>query len=94
VTDYTEYPTADPASLKAFNDLHCGFTAPSLETTHGIIRLSSNAPTLFISGVVNSMTHLNQEATPAKDYIGAFNAGVTIAGLLHAINPSTNAAIW
>jgi hypothetical protein len=94
VTDYTEYPTADPESLQKFNDLNSGFTAPSLETTHGIIRLSSNAPTLFISGIVNRMTQLNQEATPAQDYIGGFNAGVTIAALLRAINQSTSAAIW
>jgi hypothetical protein len=31
VTDYTEFPKADPASLKAFDDLHYGFAERSLE---------------------------------------------------------------
>ena len=94
VTNYTEYPTADPASLNAFNNLQSGFIAPSLETTHGIIRLSSNKPTIFISGIVNRMTMLNQEASPAQDYIGAFNAGITIANLLQVILQSTYTGTW
>jgi len=90
ITDYTEYPTADPAALAAFDVLQSGFITPSLETTHGIIRLSSSAPTIFISAIVNRLTMLSKEATPAQDYIGAFNAGITIANLLFLISQSNN----
>jgi hypothetical protein len=94
ITDYTEYATTDPLTLTAFQDLESGFITPSLETTHGIIRLSSNAPTIFISAIVNRIKMVNQEATPAQNYAGAFNAGVTISNLLGTILQSSDTGIW
>jgi len=89
ITDYTQYPVTDPASVNAFNSLQMPFTAPSLETTHGIIRISTGAPTIFVSAIVNRMGKLGMEGTVTQNYAGAFNAGVTLANLLLLLNQTT-----
>lgn len=82
VTNYATYPAADLATTTAFKAV----PAPgvSVETTHGLIRLSAPAgvPVLFVSGIANRVLHYDTEATPLHRYTAAFNMGVVVGDML------------
>ena len=58
----------------------------SMETTHGLIRLTwKDTPFLFVSGLVNRTLLFNVETSPrfyAQNFAAAHNAGITIGYLL------------
>jgi hypothetical protein len=88
VTNYDDYTWADRAALKAFQDTQPKNPIGSVETTHGIIRLQSAAPFIFISGIVDREDSFNMEVTPrgyAQNFVGAHNAGVAAAWLIPRI---------
>lgn len=74
-----------------------GVTNPvaSVETTHGIIRLASNAPFAFISGITDRLNHFSDDVsakdgkgndkTEAQNFAAAFNIGVYLASMLPKI---------
>jgi hypothetical protein len=85
VTNYDDYAWADPAALKAFKRHDDTDPVGSLETTHGLIRLQSEAPFLFISGITNRVGYFNMEVAPrayAQNFVCAHNAGVVATWLL------------
>lgn len=60
----------------------------SNETTHGLIRLQSDAPFLFISGITDTLGSFNAEVAPrpySQNFAAAHNAGVVAAWLLPRI---------
>ena len=89
VTNVKEYAQADRATLDACL-VKCDLAdARSLETTHGLIRVQSEAPFVFISGIVNRMGHFNDEVGPrsyAQNTTAAHNAGVVLAQMIPRIN--------
>lgn len=85
VSDYTEYDKKDLETIDAYsakNDLaHAG----SLETTHGLIRLKSKAPFIFVSGITDRVGYFDSEVNPrtyAQNMVAAHNAGVFVAWML------------
>jgi hypothetical protein len=59
--------------------------ATSLETTHGLIRVTCDALFLFVSGIVNRVGFAGTEMVPrkyAQNFVGAHNARVVLARLL------------
>ena len=91
VTDYTEYAAKDEETLRAFAEAGAGGAPASLETTHGLIRVQSDAPFLFVSGVPNRVGRFDQEVAPneyAQNFAAAHNAGVVVAALIHNIDQS------
>ncbi len=61
----------------------------AVETTHGLIRVSSDAPFLFVSALPNRDGHLADEVHPrpyAQNTAAAHNAGVVVAGMLPRID--------
>lgn len=85
VTNYGTYPAADQATLTAFNAVPSpGAPGVSVETTHGLIRLSAPAgvPVLFVSGIANRVLHYDTEATALHRYTAAFNMGVVVGDML------------
>lgn len=92
ITNYDDYAWADEKALHAFE------ATPevaiekaklgSLETTHGIIRLQSEAPFLFVSGITDRIGHFNEDVGMrpyAQNFSCAHNAGVATAWLIPAI---------
>lgn len=89
VTDYKEYSTKDEETLRAFAESGAGGTPASLETTHGLIRVQSDAPFLFVSGVPNRVGRFDQEVAPneyAQNTAAAHNAGVVVAAMIPNID--------
>lgn len=62
----------------------------SIETTHGLIRLSTpdNAAFAFVSGITDRLGHFSMEVTPQKEaqnFAAALNAGVVVGYMLERI---------
>jgi hypothetical protein len=88
ITNYNDYVWADPTALKDCLAQNPTYPVGSVETTHGLIRSMSDAPFLFLSGIVNRLGYLNQEQAPrsiAQNFTAAHNAGVALAWLLPLI---------
>jgi hypothetical protein len=74
--------------VKAYSTLGVFDYPVSLETTHGLIRLSSNpAPFIFVSGITDSFLHFDEQVgTPAlanaQNFAAAYNAGITVRYML------------
>lgn len=89
VTNPDNYVWADPAALASFSAVAPKRTVGSVETTHGVIRLSIPSPNfLFVSGIANRLGYFNSELSPrsyAQNFAASHNAGVTVAWLLPRI---------
>jgi hypothetical protein len=90
VTDPSEYITKDPETVTAFSVLHHpSAVAASVDTTHGVVRSSTNCPFLFISPIVNRLTKFDEETLPnlfAQTTAACLNAGVVLAWLLAGVD--------
>lgn len=93
VVDYTTYNVADQATLTAFAALGALTAQPtvSVETTHGLIRLTAPAgvPALFVSGIANRVLNYVAEATRPHRYLAAFNTGVVLGDMMLALAADT-----
>ena len=89
VTDYAEYEETDLATLDTFLAKYPQRNAKSLETTHGLIRASSSAPFIFVSGITDRVGFFADEVGPrsyAQNSVAAHNAGVAVAWMLPNID--------
>jgi hypothetical protein len=90
VTDPKEYADADKVALDTHVAKGGDVTEPrSVETTHGLIRVQSDAPFLFVSGIANRALAAASELLPkkyAQDTVAASNAGVAFAWMLPQID--------
>ncbi|MBS1629333.1 MAG: hypothetical protein JST27_04660 [Bacteroidetes bacterium] len=82
ITDYGEYAWVDAESVNAFRAVNQKLPIGSLETTHGVIRLSSLAPCIFVSAITDREGHFELEVNPGQNYVSSFNAGVVLAQML------------
>ena len=92
ITNYDDYAWADEEALHAFKEVCKEHREKppigSVETTHGIIRLQSETPFIFISGITDRIGHFNMEVGPrpyAQNFACAHNAGVVTAWLIPRI---------
>lgn len=89
VTNYKEYSQTDEATLNAYNRTNDPTAAKSLETTHGLIRVQSDAPFMFISGITDRVGHFDDEVGVrpyAQNTASSHNAGVVLAWMLPRID--------
>ena len=88
ITDYREYTIKDVEGLGAFKNAGTGKRLISVETTHGLIRLQTDSPFIFISSITDAVGHFDTEVSPkdkAQNFAAAFNGGVVLAWLLNVI---------
>lgn len=95
ITDYKDYATSDQVGMKAVADAGINLKIGSSETTHGVIRLQSNAPFVFISGITDRAGHFDEDVngkdskgnvkTEAQNFTAAFNIGVCVGWLIPKI---------
>ena len=87
VTDYGSYDTIDAQALKEFAAAAPeGYTANSIETTHGVVKIStSGEPILFLSPITDRLNHFNEDVTDTQNYVSAFNGGLALSELLCAL---------
>jgi hypothetical protein len=89
VTDPQRYAAADKETRDAYEIRNDPELAKSLETTHGLIRVQSEAPFIFVSGIANRVGHFADEVKPrpyVQNTTAAHNAGVVLAGMIPRIN--------
>lgn len=97
ISDYDDYVWADEETLGLFEQQIKQREIGSMETTHGLIRLTwRDSAFLFVSGLTDRVPMFNAEVTPrkyAQNFAAAHNAGVVVAHLLpeltrlHSTNP-------
>lgn len=86
VTDYSEYAWVDAEAVSAFRSVEQKFPIGSLETTHGVIRLSSNYPCMFVSAITDREGHFDMEVTAGQNYVASFNAGIILGQFIADLN--------
>lgn len=87
VTDYGCYDTIDAQALEEFAAAAPeGVTANSIETTHGVVKISAkDEPILFLSPITDRLNHFNEDVTDTQNYVSAFNGGLVLGELLCAL---------
>jgi len=88
VTNYTEYERIDIEGVQSVINSGTKSQIGSIETTHGIIKILTESPFIFISGITDRVGHFNEDVTPKKEsqnYTCAFNAGITTAWIIPEI---------
>lgn len=95
ITDYKDYKTADQVGMKVISDTGITLKIGSVETTHGVIRLQSSAPFVFISGITDRAGHFDEDVngsdskgnkkTEAQNFTASYNIGVCVAWLIPKI---------
>ncbi|MEJ2352122.1 MAG: hypothetical protein P8Y03_20225 [Anaerolineales bacterium] len=85
-TNYDEYAWSPQRAVESFNDNASGSgEIGSVESTHGLIRLVSEAPFLYVSGIADPVGLFNLQVTPrvyAQNTAAAHNAAIALAWLL------------
>jgi hypothetical protein len=87
VTDYQEYAEADAVGIQALARQGIAHPVASLESTHGVVRVQSEAPFLFISGIAEraGQEFWSNPKTEAQQYAASFNIGVCLAWMIGRI---------
>jgi hypothetical protein len=86
VTDYGKYAWVDAEAVAAFRQVEQKFPVGSLETTHGVIRLCSEKPTIFISAITDREGNFDMEVNAGQNYVCSFNAGIVLGQFLVDLN--------
>ncbi len=89
VSQSSDYATCDPLTIKTFASLQVKARAVSLETTHGLIRVQSDSPFVFVSSIVNRFQQFGVDVVPrldAQNTAGAHNAGVAVTWMLSRLD--------
>jgi hypothetical protein len=90
VTDPSQYNRADPATVAAFHALADAKALPgSVDTTHAVVRAVLGDRFLFLSPIVNRLTHSGDDCFAnqfPQESAACSNAGVTLKWLLTAMD--------
>lgn len=82
VTDYSEYTRVDEEGRRHFEQVPSpGFRLVSLETTHGVVKISTARPILFLSPITDRLGHFDDDVTDTQNYVCAFNGGLALGQL-------------
>lgn len=85
-TNYDEYAWSPHCAVESFNENTSGLgEIGCVESTHGLIRLVSEAPFLYVSGICDPVGFFNIQVTPrvyAQNTVASHNAGIATAWLL------------
>lgn len=96
VVNYQAYEKADPAAYEACVWEHGAKDSATIETTHGIVRMSAgDTPTLFVSPITDRYTKFNEDVDPQgkQNTAASYNAGVTVALFLRELDKQAHQLI-
>ena len=88
ITNYDDYAWTDPLAFDQCRAANPAAPVGSIETTHGLIRLMSDAPFIFVSGITDPLGYFNQDLGPrtvAQNFLAAHNAGIGVVWTLPLI---------
>ncbi len=86
VTDYREYNWVDHEAIVHYKQVEKQLPINSLETTHGVIKFSTDKPIIFISAITDRLEHFDTEVTATQTYVSSFNAGIVLGQLFCSLN--------
>jgi len=86
VTDYSAYNWVDHEAIEHFHAVEKRMPFNSLETTHGVVKLSTHKPIIFVSAITDRLAYFDTEVTPAQNYVASFNAGIVLGQLFCALD--------
>ena len=88
-TDYDDYSWSPQRAVESFNDNASGLgEIGSIESTHELIRSISDAPFLYVSGIVDTVGLFNVHVTPrvyAQNTVATHNAAIALPWLLSEV---------
>lgn len=85
VTDYKMYTQVDKAARKEFKKV-VKKDPDTIETTHGVVKISTEVPIIFISPVTDRFGHFDDDVSSVQNYVAAFNGGVVLRELLWSLS--------
>jgi hypothetical protein len=88
VTNYDDYAWTDRLAFERCRTANPAAPVGSIETTHGLIRIMSDAPFIFVSGITDRLGYFNQDLGPrtvAQNFIAGHNAGIAVVWTLPLI---------
>jgi len=85
ITDPNDFAWADEAGINDYTKTGEKSPIGSIETTHGVIRLASELPIIFVSAITDRLTRFASEVTPSQNYIASFNGGILLSHLIPAL---------
>lgn len=89
VEDYKAYEKADPAAYSAYlKKDHKHYPPMSIETTHGIVRISTPKETsvIFVSPIVDRYHKFAEDVSGHQNEFCSYNAGVAVAEYIKRID--------
>jgi hypothetical protein len=98
VTNYGDYKHKDPETVGAYAVSGNSSRPVSIETTHGLIRLSCpEAPFMFLSTITDRLTYFDADVSgpplnDAHNTAAAYNAGVTLRWMLANLDGAITAS--
>ena len=88
ITNYDDYVWADSEAIVAFEAAKTGTQIGSIETTHGVIRSTSESPFMYVSGITDTEGLFDYQVTPrvyGQNFVAAHNAALALAWQLPSI---------
>jgi len=88
ITNYDDYAWTDRLAFERFRAENPAAPVGSIETTHALIRIMSDAPFIFVSGLTDRLGYFDQDLGPrtvAQNFLAAHNAGIAVVWTLAQI---------
>jgi hypothetical protein len=88
ITNYDDYAWTDRLAFTSFCEANPTDPVGSIETTHGLIRIMSDAPFIFVSGITDRLGYFTQDLGPrtvAQNFLAAHNGGIAALWILPQI---------
>ena len=88
ITNYDDYAWTDRLAFERFRAENPAAPGGSIETTHALIRIMSDAPFIFVSGLTDRLGYFNQDLGPrtvGQNFLAAHNAGIAVVWTLALI---------
>jgi hypothetical protein len=89
ITNYRDYSWADKETIEKAREQEYNGIIGSMETTHGVIRLASDFPFLYISGIADRVGHYDTEVSPqpyAQNFVASHNAAIALIWIIPEIS--------
>ncbi len=87
ITNYSDYLWADKAGIEKLSteEFAKHFRISSIETTHGLIRLSTKIPVMWVSAITDREGFFDIEVTPLQNDICSINGGILVGKFIEIL---------
>ncbi len=86
IAGHSDYNRAGYDAIAHFKQMGSMLPVKSLETTHGLIKLSTEKPVLFVSAITHRPEYFDAEGAAPQNHSRSFNTGIFMSHYLVALN--------